>query len=183
MKKLIYLIVLALILGLVLTGCSLLSDISQVPTTEQTKVKPTGNLAGAEKVPWNLSADVMPVPPYGSRDILGSDTASKLIVNQPNGAVEVTITGVMNGLHPDTTYTIYLSKEYIDNTGWPGLFNYYPTFTFVTDADGSESWHINLRDSDFPLKTGTVTYTLSVWINEAGKTMLISENFDVEVSY
>jgi len=35
MKKLMYLIVLALILGLVLTGCSLLSNISQVPTTEQ----------------------------------------------------------------------------------------------------------------------------------------------------
>ena len=35
MKKLIYLIVLSLILGLVLTGCSLLSNISQVPTTEQ----------------------------------------------------------------------------------------------------------------------------------------------------
>ena len=35
MKKLIYLIVLVLILGLVLTGCSLLSNISQVPSTEQ----------------------------------------------------------------------------------------------------------------------------------------------------
>jgi len=35
MKKLMYLIVLSLILGLVLTGCSLLSNISQVPATEQ----------------------------------------------------------------------------------------------------------------------------------------------------
>jgi len=35
MKKLYYLIVIVLIFGLVLTGCSLLSDISQVPTTEQ----------------------------------------------------------------------------------------------------------------------------------------------------
>jgi len=35
MKKLSYLIVLTLILGLVLTGCSLLSNISQVPATEQ----------------------------------------------------------------------------------------------------------------------------------------------------
>ena len=38
MKKLSYLIVLVLILGLVLTGCSLLSNISQVPTTEQSGV-------------------------------------------------------------------------------------------------------------------------------------------------
>jgi len=35
MKKLSYLIVLALILGLILTGCSLLSNVGQVPTNEQ----------------------------------------------------------------------------------------------------------------------------------------------------
>jgi len=118
MKKLIYLIVLVLILGLVLTGC-LLSNVGQVPATEQTKAKPAGNLAGAVKVPWNLSGDVMPVSPYGpygTMDIPGSDTASKLIVNQPNGAVEVTITGVMKGLHPNTTYTVYLSKDYTKYT-------------------------------------------------------------------
>ena len=38
MKKLIYLIVLALILGLVLTGCSLLSNIGQAPTNEQSGI-------------------------------------------------------------------------------------------------------------------------------------------------
>jgi len=38
MKKLSYLIVLALILGLVLTGCSLLSNISQVPATGQSGI-------------------------------------------------------------------------------------------------------------------------------------------------
>jgi len=38
MKKLIYLIVVSLILGLVLTGCSLLSNISQVPATDQSGV-------------------------------------------------------------------------------------------------------------------------------------------------
>jgi len=38
MKKYYFLIVLALILGLVLTGCSLLSNISQVPATEQSEV-------------------------------------------------------------------------------------------------------------------------------------------------
>jgi uncharacterized repeat protein (TIGR01451 family) len=38
MKKLIYLIALALILGLVLTGCSLLSNVGQVPTTGQSGI-------------------------------------------------------------------------------------------------------------------------------------------------
>jgi len=262
-------------------------------------VKPTNNLAGAQKVPWNLSADVMPVPPYGSRDIPGSDIASKLIVNQPNGNTEVTITGVMNGLNPDTTYTVYLSKAYdpyvltgwniegewvihlhygskiydhdivisdqsggtltgtggypsvgppynypynetisgtIDimsgavkihsdyensywyeatgtiasdgtmsgtwhgkdqptynwesiqgkaikthtgSTGWPGLFtSTVQPFTFTTDEYGVGSWHINLRDENF---YGPNTYSLSVWINEAGATMLISDVFKVKV--
>jgi len=260
-------------------------------------VKPAGNLASAEKVPWNLSAEVMKVPPYGSRDIPGSDEASKLIVNQPNGNVEVVMTGVMKGLHPNTVYTVYLSRGYaltferwslagdwklefdfkgnpyrhdmwitaetdttfsgtgaypeggpytitwivtgtkggngvsitmqidydgstylvdaigtidsddgsmsgtwesnvgqsgtwksiageatfqgIVGKGWPGLFTgTIQPFTFTTDEYGSASWHLNLRDNDFP---GPGTYTLSVWINEAGGTMLISDNFPVVV--
>lgn len=67
---------------------------------------------GAKKYNWNLSKDVMPVPPYGSMDILGSDTSSKLIVNEPNGKVKANVTGVMNGLTPNTTYTVYLSNTY-----------------------------------------------------------------------
>jgi len=262
-------------------------------------VKPSHNLASAEKVPWNLSAEVMKVPPYGSRDIPGSDEASKLIVNQPNGNVEVVITGAMNGLNPNTVYTVYLSREYTKTyqrwslvgdwvlefdlnppggtlyihdmsitdendvsfsgtgayptggpytitwvvtgtkggsgvsitalieydgssyyvnaigiialdgtmsgtwsnpsqsgtwrsisgnavyqgdigTGWSGYFNFaeLPPFTFTTDEFGSASWHLNLRDSDFG---GAGTYTLSVWINDAGGTMLISDNFNVVV--
>ena len=291
MKKLIYLIVLAVILGLVLTGC-LLSNVGQVPVISQTKVKPEG-LGGAQTYAWHLSKDVMPSPPYGLSDIPGSDTASKLIVNQPNGAVEVTITGAMNVLDPNTTYTVFLSKEYTENipfnivgvykwgvidrlvkhdmiiniqnpdgtfsgtggypagsspytlpgqtsetitgqvimgdqinitftttysgplnqgyiltvlgtiapdgsmsgtnmsgtwewnttfgnvTLWPVLFTEnIPAFTFTTDDSGSGSWHINLRDSDF---TGPGSYTLSVWIDGAGKTILISDNFSVKV--
>lgn len=264
-------------------------------------VKPSGNLASAQTVQWNLSAAVMPVPPYGSRDIPGSDTASKLIVNQPNGNTEVTITGAMNGLSPSTTYTVYLSKgytPYVDtgwnvigtyvlrlvlgagynhdivitaqtdgtftgtggypasadppyafpynevitgtigvmngivsihsvyqngywytargtiapdgtmsgtliasniaepgkpwymlsgkatrthtgDTGWPGLFtSTIQPFTFTTDEFGAGSWHLNLRDSNF---SGAGTYRMSVWINEAGLTILVSNNFDVVV--
>lgn len=255
-------------------------------------VKPSGNLASAQKVAWNLSAAVMPVPPYGSGDIPGSDTASKLIVNQPNGNTELTITGAMNGLNPNTAYTVYLSNGYepyvtgwnivgtwvirfvlggnwdhditiavqsdgtfsgsggwpaggshnitetvtgtidvmsgaitihsVYNTGywydatgtiasdgtmsgtwgnpgqgysnswlsisgnavthtgdtkWTGLFT--PSiqpFTFTTDAAGAGSWHINMRDDDFP-ETGE--HTLSVWINNG--TILISDNFEVAV--
>jgi len=295
MKKYYFLIIVTIILGLVLTGCSLLSNISQVPANEQMKVKPTENLAGAVKVPWNLSGAVMPVPPWGLSDIPGSDTASKLIVNQPNGNTEVTITGAMNGLKSNTEYTVCLSnawstsekwnitgdweldmwvvvggpfyemygmtvtsqnmytgvfsgtlqsntnawiiqetskvigdivnldlihkynsgytvqaegtidtdgaiingswsssagqsgtwnsilgnaeKETVGN-GYPGQFPGQIRFTFTTDECGAGDWHINLRDSDF---TKSGDYTLSVWINGAGKTILISDNFEVKV--
>lgn len=293
MKRLYYLIVIVLISSLVLTGCSVLSNVGQVPATSQTKVKPNGNLSGAQTYDWYLSADVMPVPPYGSGDIPDSDTLSKLIVNQPNGNVEVAVTGAMNKLDPLTEYTVYLSKPYepyeftgwnvggtyvinvvylnvdypetliltqigveitgvsldtippgsyftvydgsvngnvIDiyankgslvvhmtgtiaadgsmsgtwadvspgtrigtwastsgaavkthsgNAGWPGLFTTtIQPFTFTTNEFGSGSWHVNLRDSNFPLEGGT--FTLSVWINKGG-TILISENFEVVV--
>jgi len=51
MKKLSYLIVLTLILGLVLTGCTLLSNIGQVPTSEQSGIAyltkgPSSDLVG-----------------------------------------------------------------------------------------------------------------------------------------
>jgi hypothetical protein len=236
----------------------------------------------------------MPSPPWGLGDIEGSDTNSKLIMNQPNGNTEVVLTGSMNSLHPNTVYTVYISngwsttekwnvvgdwtidfligggtwthsmsilsqdmwtgyfsgngyyipnpgytwdiqassrvvgdtftldlvytgnnpgynlhciadidssgnlvngictgsstgtwstsagqatKETVGN-GWPGLFYNQQTFTFTTDENGAGSWHLNLRNSDFP---GLGTYALSVWINEAGRTVLISDNFDVVV--
>lgn len=280
MKK-IFSIFLGLALVLVLAG-------------NASAIKPAENLASAQKVDWNLSSAVMPVPPYGSMDIEGSDTMSKLIVNQPNGDVEVVINGVMKGLHPDTTYTVYLSKGYtaytplsiletytwmvlgtyhhdlvIDvqnpdgtfsgyggypagegpdyddpgqtaetitgqivgntvtftttysgpynpgytatvvgtiagggsmsgtspwewhttsgsvtlasgSTGWPGLLtSTVQPFTFVTDEYGMGNWHLNLRDDDF--LSGPGPYNLSVWINEAGRTMLISDTFEVVV--
>jgi hypothetical protein len=65
------------------------------------------------------------------------------------------------------------------STGWPGLFTgTVQPFTFTTDEYGSGSWHINLRDSNFP---STGKYELSIWINEAGLTMLISDTFEVVV--
>ena len=134
---------------------------------------------GAQSVNWNLSAAVAPAPPYGTMDIPGSDTASKLIVNQPNGNTVVTITGAMNGLHASTPYMVYLSRGYTPLSSWPGLFTgTIPAFTFLTDEYGAGSWHLNLRDENFP---GPGTYNLSVWINEAGKTMLISDTFSVVV--
>jgi len=288
MKKLILLLgTLTLVLSMIM--------VTSLPALA---AKPADNLAGAQKIAWNLSGAVMPVPPYGLHDIAVSDTASKLIVNQPNGKTLVTITGAMSGLHANTVYTVYLSNGYtpyvdtgwsvtgqwdanfvatigaigtyphhmtltqaggaltgdgyyipatqytwvidsgsvtgnhvvfhlhytgghpatwttdvdayiqndgslqgtwIDSDGnsgtmtsysglatkthtgdswWPGFFtSTVPAFTFTTDASGAGSWHINLTAADFP--TGGPSYQLSVWINEAGGTVLISNTLSV----
>ena len=96
MKKL-FSVILSLILVVVFTG-KVLAD------------KPDGNINGGQKVNWNLSGAVMPVPPYGSADITGSDTASKLTVGQPRCDEKAEINGEMKGFTPNTTYTVYLSK-------------------------------------------------------------------------
>ncbi|MBN1367672.1 MAG: hypothetical protein JW967_07080 [Dehalococcoidales bacterium] len=70
-------------------------------------------------------------------------------------------------------------KTHTGNTGWPGLFtSTVPAFTFSTDSYGEGSWHINLTGDNFP---GPGSYCLSVWINEAGRTILISDTFQVIV--
>ena len=99
MKLKIFGLAVVLVLGLLLV-------------TPVAAVKPTANLASAVVVPWHLSADVARIPPFGCADIPGSDTASKLIVNQPNGNTEVALTGVMNGLNPNTEYIVYLGEGY-----------------------------------------------------------------------
>lgn len=257
---------------------------------------PSSNNAGAQTYVWHLSGDVMPVPPYGSVDIPGSDTTSKLIVNRPNGKVLANMTGVMKGLSPNTEYTVFLSNAYTpyvftgwnvagpwvvsfeyegnyyahdmaltqngsalggnggypsggpfsyewtiatgtiigtsidfyadytvgaigttmhvtgtilpdgsmsgtwsDNfggtrtgtwsttsgqavktntgdTGWTGLLT--PTvqpFTFMTDGEGSGSWHVNLKKLDISLPT-----SFSAWINASGGTLLISDSVSLE---
>lgn len=121
--------------------------------------KPADNKAGAQKYAWHLSGDVMPVPPYGSADIIGSDTASKLIVNQPNGKVDVNVTGVMNGLNPNTTYTVYLSKGYTpyEYTGWNVVGNWVLRF----NLGGNYDHDINITVQNDGTFSGTGGYPAS----------------------
>ena len=156
MKKLTYLLVLALILGLALTGCTFLSNIGQAPAIDQTKVKPTGNLAGAEKVPWNLSGAVMPAPTWGMHDITGSDTASKLIVNQPNGNTEVVITGAMNGLNSNTVYTVYLSDDWSTSEKWNITGEW--ELNFVLGGDHDHNMTVTFQDMHTGAFSGTGYY-------------------------
>jgi len=114
-------------------------------------IKPTGNLAGAQKVDWYLSGAVMPCP-YGKYDITGSDTASKLIVNQPNGNTEVTITGAMNGLDPNTIYTVYIANEWTESEKWNIIGDWELAFYSTKHPGGNPYLHDMVVSCD-----GTVT--------------------------
>lgn len=128
---------------------------------------------GAQSYGWHLSGAVMPVPPYGSMDIPGSDTASKLIVNQPNGNVQVTITGVMNGLHPDTTYTVYLSNSYTPYKllGWDITGAWDLRFIATSGSVGTYDHHMDVTQALDGTLTGTGYYIPApsyTWVIDSG---------------
>jgi len=71
-------------------------------------------------------------------------------------------------------------KTHTGDVGWPGLFtNTVQPFTFTTNRMGMGEWHLNLGKSDFP---AAGTYTLSVWVNGGGATILISDDFKLTLS-
>jgi hypothetical protein len=59
-------------------------------------------------------------------------------------------------------------KTHTGDMGWSGQLTSTVPFTFTTDGEGSGSWHYNFKD--------TAPVGLSVWINEAGGTLLISDS-------
>ena len=143
-------------------------------------IKPYATLQSYEDIAWHLSGDVGPVPPYGAGDIPGSDTHSKLSVQQTDGNSELALIGAMNGLDPNTVYTVLVSKGYFASpVYWPGLLSIsIPSFTFTTNRYGSGIWRIHVSDTDFD---GPGTYAVSVWINSPGRTVLISNTFVIQV--
>jgi len=127
-----------------------------------------------ENVAWHLSGAVMPVPPYGSQDIIGSDTASKLTVKQPKDEKPLSIKGKMKGLAPNTTYTVYLSKAYTPYvfTGWNVTGNWvidfewkgghYPNDVVLSQDGNTISGTIGWPSGSNPYSvTGTVNGTIN----------------------
>jgi hypothetical protein len=142
MKRIVLVSVLAVAVLVLMTSPALATKPNSNPVkpkqanvNQSAALKQKPKQAGAEKVPWNLSGAVMPVPPfgpYGTGDIPGSDAASKLIVNRPNGNTWLTLTGIMRGLAPRTTYTVYISNGYTPYvyTGWNVSGSYTIDLTF-----------------------------------------------------
>ena len=87
MKKLYYLIVLTLILGLVLTGCTLLSNVGQVPTTEQSGIT------------------------YLTKHTEGAPFVTDLIAGGGNPASEIDVGDVLVWNDGDTLYVKYFITD------------------------------------------------------------------------
>lgn len=135
---------------------------------------------GIEKYKFYLSADLMPVPPYGTGDIEGSDIKSKLLVNQPNGANLAVVTGIMKGLLPETEYTVYISNGYKDVVSvWNVLGEY--TYTFL--HNGIEYPHtLTLETQEGGIITGSGSNTDGTVLETITGT-IIGNTMTLTVSY
>ncbi|MEN8251628.1 MAG: hypothetical protein ABFS32_22085 [Bacteroidota bacterium] len=144
-------------------------------------VKPTGT--GPDIIDWNLSGDVMPVPPWGLSDIPGSNTASKLIVNQPNGNVEVAVTGVMQGLEPYTTYTVFPSNAWSASEKWNIVGDWDLRFMYGGAYDHNMT--VSFQDMHTGYFSGTGTYipnTGYTWIIE-GTSRVVGNSITLDFVY
>lgn len=134
-------------------------------------------------VKWNLSGDVMSGP-YGRIDIPDSDSESKLVVEQHEGEGNIKLICDMRGLRPKARYKLDVCKEYeINSPHFPGRFSdTIKPIPFTTDIEGCEKEEFILRFNDFSNRLGV--HTLSVFLNDSvdGRTILISDNFNINVS-
>jgi len=96
-----------LILSLIPVAYAKQEDPHERALVLQKNVKQYGNEEGAIKVNWVYSASA-----------IRAFTASRLILNRPNGHTVATITGIMRGLKPSTTYTVRITDGFVTVTGW-----------------------------------------------------------------
>ena len=154
MKKLSYLIVLTLILGLVLTGCSLLSNIGQAPATEQSGIayltKGTSSLVGL----WHLDEKT------GETTIVDSSG------NGNDGSVSGATTGVSGKF--DNAVSFDGNGDYVQLSASSTILN---TDTFTIEAwfktsvnhpayGGTEGRLVNLH------RMGTASTAVSLYVEE-----------------
>lgn len=81
-------------------------------------------------------------------------TSSKLIVNQPNGETQVTITGELNGLVPSATYDVYLS-----NPWYYGLPTDWTLIAYYSTGGAGISHSVVISSESIDYSTGIVSFS------------------------
>jgi len=180
MKKLIYLIVLALILGLVLTGCSLLSNIGQAPATEQSGIAyltkalpPPGDLVGlwhfdegegisASDSSGNGNTGILINNPQWVAgkfsNALSFDGMNNYVDCEKNGDITTAIT-IEAWINPsaftdyDAIVTNFEWRDVLKRQGW----------SFRVMADGKLAWRAVLSGNSYYYITSESTMEINNW--------------------
>ena len=162
MKKLSYLIVLTLILGLVLTGC-LLSNVGQVPTTEQSGISyltkailSPNDLVGL----WHFDGDVKD----SSGDVNdGNVYGTTAYVDSPMGQA-LSFNGVGDYVEVDSDSSIMPAMLTIEAWIQPGKTGTRQSIVSKWDGFGDASYSLELTSTDkflFYLHNGTTTQSIT----------------------
>jgi len=179
MKKYYFLIIVALILGLVLTGCSLLSNISQVPTTDQsgitylTKTVPShDDLVGL----WHFSGnadDSSGTTPPNNGTVVGAT-----YVPSPMGQA-LSFNGVNDYVEVPSDSSIMPATLTVEAWVQPGKIGARQSIVSKWDGGGDASYSLELTAGNkflFYLHngtttkyiTGTTTVSVGTWYHVAG---------------
>ena len=154
MKKLYYLIVLALILGLVLTGCSLLSNIGQAPATEQSgiayltkTIDPTLDLVGLwrfDEGSGQTAGDATGVNDGQLGSMIGVDANDPSWVADQWGGHALSFDGsddYVEVLDSLTLEPLTITVEaWVKNSETPGIFKYIISKVYVAKLGGYSSY-------------------------------------------
>ena len=181
MKKLSYLIVLALILGLVLTGCSLLSNIGQAPANEQSGITnltkgvldPDPNLVGL----WHFDGDALDSSGYDNHGTLvnnplwepaGKFSNALSFSSTSKNYVEVTND---NELNPDNVtveawvnLSSFASRPHIVGKGTSTVGAYY----LVVETSGIVRLFYTLSTGGWHYVGSNTTLSTNTWYHLAG---------------
>lgn len=161
MKKYSYLIIIVLISSLVLTGCSLLSNIGQVPTSQQSGIAYlTKGLSSGLVGLWSFEEGEDPTIAYDSSGNNNDGTIYGGAIYNPDqwGGQALSFDGIddyvkvldLSTLEP-TTITV---ETWVKNFGNPGIFKYiiskvydaklgsYSSYAFYTGGSGGLRFYI-----------------------------------------
>jgi len=171
MKKLIYLIVLALILGLVLSGC-LLSNVGQVPTTEQSGITYLTK-GGPSEITLYAGQDI----PVGTVTVSNDDTNLYVTYETTGGWVMT-----------ETHLAVVTEKEDFptNKAGNPQVGQ----FPYGEENIFTETWEEIIKLADIPVLAGSELYIAAHAVVEevtcfdgtSGLTIEGTENLDIDGS-